>query len=57
MFSVLYRCYYREHWYDDYDPIDNPLQAKTLCDAVSAQRGAPAVVRDNSTGAVVYRAG
>jgi len=50
VFTILYRCLYREHWYDC-DPVDDWNYAVQLANQIKAQRRTPVMIVDNSTGA------
>jgi hypothetical protein len=54
MFQVLYRCAFREHWYDDIEPVADFTSAVMLARHVAAQRGTPAAVNDQN-GRTLYR--
>lgn len=54
MFQILYRCLYRDHWYDDVDPVDSFEQAVATAQYLRQLRGTPVIVMYN--GQVVYSA-
>ena len=52
MFQVLYKCLYREHWYDDIAPVDDWQVAVRIAQQVKMQRRCPVVIRNEYTGEV-----
>lgn len=46
MFTVLYKCSYRDHWYDDLPPYNTFAEAQAAAHAVARNRGSIAIVLD-----------
>lgn len=46
MFQVLYLCWYRPHWYDDIELIDDLGEACAVANQVAANRRTVAIVCD-----------
>jgi len=52
MFQVLYRCLYRDFWYDDLQPVNSWGEAVWVAKQVQAQRRCPVMIRNDETGEV-----
>ena len=55
MYYVLYRCLYREHWYDDLPPFYDLNAAILTADNIALQRRTSARIY-TSDGELIYEA-
>jgi hypothetical protein len=54
MFQILYRCLYREKWYDDIPPFADAYSAVYRARQLGAERQTPTAVVDLDAGVFIY---